>query len=51
MARNSQPVFECIVAHYNEELSWLEELAPDTIIYSKGGSRENQLHILPSLYH
>lgn len=39
MARNSELEFECVVAHYNEDLSWLEELAPETIIYSKGGSR------------
>ncbi|KAF2814589.1 uncharacterized protein BDZ99DRAFT_434293 [Mytilinidion resinicola] len=38
MARKNSPEFECIVAHYNEELSWLEELAPDTIIYSKGNT-------------
>lgn len=28
--------FECIVAHYNEELSWLKPLSSETIIYSKG---------------
>ncbi|RDW65152.1 hypothetical protein BP5796_09844 [Coleophoma crateriformis] len=28
--------FECVVAHYNEDLSWLEPLSSETIVYSKG---------------
>ena len=30
------PDFEVVVAHYMEDLSWLELLASDTIVYTKG---------------
>jgi hypothetical protein len=30
------PDFEVVVAHYNENLSWLTPLASETIVYTKG---------------
>ena len=27
---------EVVVAHYNEDLDWLEPLAPEAFIYTKG---------------
>jgi hypothetical protein len=30
------PPFEVVVAHYDEDLSWLKPLAEDTTVYTKG---------------
>jgi hypothetical protein len=30
------PEFEIVVAHYDENLSWLTPLASETIVYTKG---------------
>ena len=30
------PQFEVVVAHFDEDLSWLEPLADETTVYTKG---------------
>lgn len=32
------PSFEVVVAHYDEDLSWLRPLAEETTVYTKGVS-------------
>jgi hypothetical protein len=32
------PSFEVVVAHYDEDLSWLQPLAEETTVYTKGVS-------------
>ncbi|KAI9759689.1 MAG: hypothetical protein M4579_002166 [Chaenotheca gracillima] len=36
---SDKPTIEVVVAHYNEDLSWLKEVADSCIVYSKGGDK------------
>ncbi|KAI9858338.1 MAG: hypothetical protein M1824_004359 [Vezdaea acicularis] len=36
---DTQPTVQIVVAHYNEDLSWLEPVKDSCIVYSKGGAK------------
>ncbi|KAI4187333.1 MAG: hypothetical protein L6R41_002875 [Letrouitia leprolyta] len=38
-ARPADQEFEIVVAHYNEDLSWLKQYSDECCVYSKGGSK------------
>ncbi|KAL9024084.1 MAG: hypothetical protein Q9196_006775, partial [Gyalolechia fulgens] len=38
-ARPTGQEFEIVVAHYNEDLSWLKQYSSECCVYSKGGSK------------
>ncbi|KAI9791046.1 MAG: hypothetical protein M1833_001707 [Piccolia ochrophora] len=38
------PSVQVVVAHYNEDLSWLEPIATSCLIYSKGGPKNSPDH-------
>ncbi|KAI4174603.1 MAG: hypothetical protein LQ343_002176 [Gyalolechia ehrenbergii] len=38
-ARPTDQEFEIVVAHYNEDLSWLKQYGSECCVYSKGGSK------------
>ena len=47
-----QPSFEIVIAHYNEDLSWLEDDIDSCTIYSKGGQKNAPpypYHALPNI--
>ena len=47
-----QPNFEIVVAHYKEDLSWLEGIKRDCSIYSKSGDKNAprcSFHKLPNV--
>ncbi|KAL8708481.1 MAG: hypothetical protein Q9220_006639 [cf. Caloplaca sp. 1 TL-2023] len=43
-SRTTDPRFEIVVAHYNEDLSWLKEYSAECCVYSKGGTKNAPQH-------